>query len=173
MLKESKKCLQSSVFKTPGDASELMNRLSANGDQLKPFIALTKQCANHWHPLSFLSLFCKYERPCPDSDFKRGISRPHTRPWRLPEPFPSAHQTPADKSSSRWHNETHRSFQLCVKCDILCLLVSCVDTAACVRGVDRTVQTAPPLLFGHQLLRAASKPCEFLRSTVRPVYTHA
>lgn len=33
MLKESKKkCLQSSVFKTPGDASELMNRVSANGD---------------------------------------------------------------------------------------------------------------------------------------------
>lgn len=53
MLEESKKCLQSTVFKTPGDARGLMNRAGANGDQLKPFIALTKQCANHCHPLSF------------------------------------------------------------------------------------------------------------------------
>lgn len=53
MFEEPKKCLRSSVFKTPGAARGLMNRAGANGDQLKPFIALTKQCANHDHPLSF------------------------------------------------------------------------------------------------------------------------
>ena len=119
---------------------------------------LTKQFANHSHPLSF-PLFCKYERPCPNSDFKRRSSRPHTRPWRLPVPLPSTHQAPADKSSCRWHNETH-SFQLCVKCDILFLC--CVLTLlACVWGVDRTVHTAFLLLdtshWGqHQSLASSS-----------------
>ncbi len=140
-------------------------------------------------PLSFSSLLCKYERPCPDSDFKRGSGGPHTRPWRLPEPFPSTHQTPADKRSARWHNETHCSFQLCVKCDILCLLVSCVDTAASVcvygcvcvcecvceelTGQSEKKETPHSLDTGHR--GQHQSPCKFLRSTVsthKHTHTH-
>lgn len=51
--KKKKKCLRSSVFKSPGDAAGLRNGVCANGDELEPFITLAKQRANHCHGWSF------------------------------------------------------------------------------------------------------------------------
>lgn len=120
------------------------------------WLAQVIYCSNNSVPIMpipgvFPLFFCKYERPCPDSDFKGGSGRPHTRPRSLRQPFPSTHQTQDDKRSSRWHNETYRSFQLCVKCDIHCLLVTCVDIAACVLRADQTVQAVSLfLVMSHQ-----------------------
>lgn len=121
--------------------------------------------------LEFSSLFCKYERPCPDGDFKRGSGRPHTRPWRLYEPFPSTHQTPADKSSSRWHNEVHHSFQLCVKCDILCLLFH-VSTLQPVCEELTGQSRQPPCSLDTSHWGQHQSPESSLGSKVRDVYTH-
>lgn len=118
--------------------------------------------------LEFSSLFCKYESPCPGIDFKRDSGRPHTRPWHLPEPFPFAHQTPADKSSSRWHNEKHRLLlSVCEVwhsvffwCFVLTLHSLCV--------LNRQSRHPDTSHWGQ----AASKPSEFLRSTVRAMYKY-
>lgn len=115
MLKESKKkSAGKAVFLRPPGMRESWRtgRVQAVISS-RPFTALTKQRANHCHPKSFYPLFRKYERPWPGSDFKRGIGRPHTKARWLPEPFPAAHLAPRlTKASLRWHNETHRSFQL-------------------------------------------------------------
>lgn len=118
---------------------------------------LTKPRANHGTSLEFsLSLFSvnmKESVPAATSNVApyQATASPRARP-------PPHIKPPADKSSSRWHNETLGSFQRRVKCDILCRLVSSVHTAAWEQAAVARGQ--------HQ------SPAQFLRSTVAHTHAH-
>lgn len=91
--------------------------------------------------------FCKYESPCPNSDFKHGDGRPY-QATASPPALPLCTSNPPDSSGPRCHNEIRHCFQPCVKCDILCLLVSRVNASTCVcEELTRRSRRTPPCLW--------------------------